>query len=121
MLSHVQAFVAPWTVACQVPLSIEFSRQAYWSGSPFPTPGDLSGPEIKPTSLASPALASKFFTTSTTWEAQVYAYIHICIYMCIYVYISETPLGSLVYSKYQQTLLLSFKKDPLSIPREQSH
>ena len=70
MLSHVQAFVAPWTVACQVPLSIEFSRQAYWSGLPFPTPGDLSGPEIKPTSLASPALASKFFTTSTTWEAQ---------------------------------------------------
>ena len=53
----------PWTVACQAPLSMEFSRQEYWSGLPFPTPGDLPNPEIKPTSLASPALAGRFFTT----------------------------------------------------------
>ena len=37
-LSHVQLFVTPWTVACQAPLSMEFSRQEYWSGLPFPTP-----------------------------------------------------------------------------------
>ena len=51
--------VTPWTVARQVPLSIEFSRQEYWSGLPFPPPRDLPKPEIE---LASPALAGRFFT-----------------------------------------------------------
>ena len=45
------------------PLSIEFSRQEYWSGLPFPTPVDLPNPGIKPTFPASPALADRFFTT----------------------------------------------------------
>ena len=48
------------TVACQNPLSMEFSRQEYWSGWPFPPPGDLPRPGIEP---ASPALAMGFFTT----------------------------------------------------------
>ena len=52
-LSHVQLFVTPWTVAHQAPPSIEFSRQEYWSGLPFPSPGDLPNPGIKP---GSPAL-----------------------------------------------------------------
>ena len=38
----------PWTVACQAPLSMGFSRQEYWSGLPFPSPGDLPDPGIKP-------------------------------------------------------------------------
>ena len=59
----------PWTVACQVPLSLGFSRQEYWSGLPFPPSGDLLDPGIKPKSLTSPALAGRFFTTSATWEA----------------------------------------------------
>ena len=63
-LSHVRLFVTPWTVAHQAPLSTEFSRQEYWSGLPFPTPEDLPKPGIKPVSLASPALAGRFFTTS---------------------------------------------------------
>ena len=41
VLSHIRLFVTPWTVAHQAPLSTEFSRQEYWSGLPFPTPGDL--------------------------------------------------------------------------------
>ena len=41
-LSHVQLFVTPWTLACQAPLSMGFPRQEYWSGLPFPSPGDLS-------------------------------------------------------------------------------
>jgi len=45
-------FATPWTVARQAPLSIGFSRQEYWSGLPFPYPGDLPKPEIKPRSLA---------------------------------------------------------------------
>ena len=50
-------------------LLMEFSKQEYWSGVPFPPPGDLPDPGIKPISLMSPALASRFFTTSATWEA----------------------------------------------------
>ena len=53
----------PGTVAHQELLSSEFSRQAYWSGLPFPTPGDLPDPGIEPTSTALPALAGRFFTT----------------------------------------------------------
>ena len=48
----------------QAPLSMEFSRQENWSGLPFPTPGDLPDPGIEPMSLASPALAGRFFTTA---------------------------------------------------------
>ena len=59
-----QLFATPWTVAYQAPLSMEFSRQEYWIGLPFPPPGDLPDPEIEPTSLASPALAGGFFTTA---------------------------------------------------------
>ena len=56
----------PWSVACQGPLSIGVSRQEYWNGLPFPSPGDLPDPGIEPGSLTSPALASRFFTTSAT-------------------------------------------------------
>ena len=50
-------------MAHQVPLSMEFSRQEYWSGLPFPTPGDPPNPGIEPASPVSPALAGGFFTT----------------------------------------------------------
>ena len=56
----------PMIVARQAPLSMEFSRQKYWSGLPCPPPGDLPKPGIKPMSLTSPALEGEFFTTSTT-------------------------------------------------------
>ena len=46
-----------------------FSRQEYWTGLPFPPPGDLPNPETEPVSLMSPALVGGFFTTSATWEA----------------------------------------------------
>ena len=68
-VSRVQLFAAPWTIACQAPLSMEFFRQGYWNGLPFSSPGHLPDPGIKPTSLVSPTLASEFFTTSTTREA----------------------------------------------------
>ena len=53
----------PWTVACQSPLAITFSRQEYWSQLPFPTPGNLSKAGIKPASPVSSTLAGRFFTT----------------------------------------------------------
>ena len=52
-LSHVQLFATPWTVAYQAPPSMGFSRQEYWSGLPFPSPGDLPNPGIKPRSPTS--------------------------------------------------------------------
>ena len=55
MLSCIGFFATPWTAACQAPLCMEISRQAYWSGLPFPSPGDLPDPGIEPVSLASPA------------------------------------------------------------------
>ena len=62
-------FVTPWTVAQQAPLSMGFSRQEYWSGSPCLPPGDLPKPGIEPESLTSPVIARRFFTTNATWEA----------------------------------------------------
>ena len=56
-LSHVQLFVTPWTVAYEAALSMGFSRQEYWSGLPFPSPGDLSDPGIKLVSSALQAYA----------------------------------------------------------------
>ena len=70
MSSHIQPFVISLTVAHRAPLCMNFSKQEYWSGLPFPTPGDLPDPEMEPASLVSPALAGEFFTASTTWEAQ---------------------------------------------------
>ena len=61
VLGHVQLFVTPWFVALQAPLSMEFSRQEYWSGLPFPTPEDFPNPGIKPMSLVPPASAGGFF------------------------------------------------------------
>ena len=52
-------FAAPWTIDRQASLSMEFPRQEYWNGFPFPSPGDLPNPGIKP------ALASGFFTTQS--------------------------------------------------------
>ena len=57
-------------IACQAPLSMEFSRQEYWSGLPFPIPRDLPDPRNKPMSLVSPALVGKFFTTVPLGEVE---------------------------------------------------
>ena len=67
-LLHAQSlipdFATPWTIAGQAPLPMEFSRQEHWSGFPFPSPGDLPHPAIKPTSPVFPALAGRFFNTA---------------------------------------------------------
>ena len=63
VFSHVWLFATPWTVAHQVLLSMKFSRQEYWSGLPFPPPGDLPNSGIKPVSPISPALAGRLFTS----------------------------------------------------------
>ena len=69
LLSPVQLFVTPWTVAYQAPLSMEFSRQGYWSGLPFPSPGDLPNPGIKP---RSPALQADALPSEPLGKPLVY-------------------------------------------------
>ena len=101
MLSHVQLFVTPWHVTCQVPLSMGFPKQEYWSGLPFPSPGDLPHPGIKPTS---PTLVGKFSTTDHQGSPYVcvcvyrYRYnfrrmVYVCIYTIIYI-LSGFPGGA---------------------------
>ena len=63
--SHVRLFETLCTVALQAPLSMGFSGQEYWSGFPFPTPGDLLDPDIQSMPPASPAWAGRFFTTAS--------------------------------------------------------
>ena len=63
LLSCIQLFVISWTVALETPLSVGSSRQEYCSGLPFSSPGSLPNPGIEFTSLVSPALAGRFFTT----------------------------------------------------------
>ena len=67
--SHVRLCATLWAVAHQGPLSMEFSRQDYWSGLPCPPPGEFPDPGMEPAFLMSPALADRSFTSSATWEA----------------------------------------------------
>ena len=62
----------PWTVAPQALLAMEFSRQEYCSGLPFPDPRDLPDPGVELMFLLPSALVGRFFTTSATWEAKVF-------------------------------------------------
>ena len=64
--------VTLWTVACQAPLSMGFSRQEYRSGLLCSATGDLPDSGIEPVSLMAPALTGEFFTTGATWGAQIH-------------------------------------------------
>jgi len=75
-----------------------FSSQEYWSGLPFPPPGDLPNPRTEPLPLMSPVLAGRFFTASTTWEARVCVCVCVCIlfqfmYICMLVAQSSLTLS----------------------------
>ena len=65
LLSHVRLFATPWTIAYKAPLSMEFSRQEYRSGLPFPSPGDLPDPGIEP---GSPALQADALPSESPGE-----------------------------------------------------
>ena len=73
-LSCVQLFTIPWTAAHQAPQAIEFSKQEYWNGLPFPTPGHLPNLGIKPVSPAPPSWAGVFFITAPLGKP------HICMW-----------------------------------------
>ena len=70
--SHIRLFSAPYTIACQAPLSVGFSRQEYWSGLPFPSPGHFPDPGIESASLA---LASRFFAAEPPGEHELITWV----------------------------------------------
>jgi hypothetical protein len=70
-LSCVQLFATPWTLAHQFPLSMGFSRQEYWSGLPFPSPGDLTNPGIEPKSPVSSALQTDSLPTEPSGKSSL--------------------------------------------------
>ena len=101
--SVLSIFVTPWTIALQAPLMMEFSRQEYWSGLPFPTPGDLHYPGIEPASsvsTVSPALAGRFFTTeppgkthSLCWSESVKSLSHVQLFVTPWTVAQQAPLS----------------------------
>ena len=74
-LSHVRLLATPWTVDSQAPLSMGFPRREYWSGLPFPSPGDLPNPQIELESLASPFF---FFFFLHLWHRQADSKLPLC-------------------------------------------
>ena len=70
LFSHIRLFETLWTISCQAPQSMGFSKEC-WSGLPCSPPGDLPSPGIELVSSGTPALAGGFFTISTTWKVQL--------------------------------------------------
>ena len=100
VLSCVQLFVTPWTVAQQVPLSMGFLKQENWSGLPFPSPRDLPDPGIKP---ACPALAGRFFTAEPPGKHLGHTYTQDLLLVqssnctgCLVLYLVSLPLDEMV-------------------------
>ena len=95
-LSHVRLFATPWTIACQAPLSMGFPRQEYWSGLPFPSPGDLPDPGIE---YVSPTLAGGFYTTESPGEPMLFTtslYFHVSSLLSLS-FSAEAPLYMLIH------------------------
>ena len=99
LLQSCPTVCGPWTVADQGPLSMEFFRQEYWRGFSFPSPGDLPDPGTEPVSPASPTLASRFFTTSATWEApnQACLLLNIGLYSWILPYYYDSSILAILF------------------------
>ena len=82
-------------LAQQAPLPMDFCWQEYWSGLPFPAPGDLSDPGIKSWSLASPTLVGRFFTT-------VLSLCNMCSHLLLYTILTTTVYGGYTYPHFTE-------------------
>ena len=121
-LSHVQLFATPWTVAYQAPRSMGFSRQEYWSGLPFPSPGDLPNPGIEP---GSPALQTDALPSEPKCSYILY---QLLLFSCSVVsalcnFMGCSPPASTALWIFQARILewvaISFPEGP-SQPRDQT-
>ena len=92
-LSHVQLFETLWTTAHEAPLSMEFSRREYWSGLPFPSPGDLPDPEIEP---RSPALQADFLPSEPPRKVKVKvkSLSHVQLFSIPWAVVYQAPLST---------------------------
>ena len=104
-LSCVWLFAIPWTEAHQAPLSMEFSRPEYWSGLPFPSPGDLPNPGIEPGSLN---MAGRIFTDRATREDHFCFKSHLYLILCSWHWDSVLFSISLIIWDLFSCLLASF-------------
>ena len=102
LLSHVWLFVTPWTVAYYAPPSMGFSRQEYWSGLPFPSPGDLPGAGIEP---RSPALQADSLTIELSGKPSVSTYFKTILIKICFFFFNLTKS----FSKSQSPRSLAFK------------
>ena len=113
MLSHVQLFVTPWTVARQALMSTGFSRQKHWSGLPCPPSGDLPDPGVKP---ASPALAGELFTTEPPAKPT-----QIDIVLLAKTDFGYSSVSSQLFNSMKYTLILDIFLKPLKIKEIMYH
>ena len=99
LLSHVQFFATQWTITHQTPLTMEFSRQEYGRGLPFPPPGYLPDSGIKSASTVSPALTSRYYTTMPPGKPPVIVMVLSKSLMCacILVFLKSLPTLTLVF------------------------
>ena len=103
--SAVSSSAIPWTIACQAPLSMEFSRQEYWSGMPFSSPGDLPDSGTEPMSLLSPALVGRFLITVLPGKPRTYCYL--CSNQLLLHLVSRSKLN-VCYMELSNSTILKF-------------
>ena len=101
--THVRFFAIPWTVDCQDPLFMAFSKQEYQSGLPCLPSGDLPNTGMEPTSFMSPASAGRFFTTSTIGEDSLFVSSN---FWCLLAFLGSCCLSQLSVSLFTQPSLL---------------
>ena len=104
ILSHIQLFCDPMDYGPPGSCLMEFSKQEYLSGLPFPTPEDLPHPGMEPISPESPALAGRFFTTSAAWETKTHHFASSNLKLPIHP--SPTPLPLATTNVLFMTILL---------------
>ena len=104
LLSHIRLFATPWTIAYQAPPSMRFSRQEYWSGLPFPSPGDLPYPGIEP---RSPALWADALSSKPPGKPN-YIYNFVYIYILNDIIINLSKIKS-IFGSYRDYFLSTFK------------
>ena len=116
VFSRIQLFVTPWTVAQQAHLSMGFPRQEYWSGLPFPPPGDLPHPGMEFMPPVSPTLAGEFFTSWAIREALTKSPKCIPLVFCLskLFQLPQWPL-----STYQQALCIWMRKSLVALRHRQ--
>ena len=114
---------ATLTIVCQASLSMEFSRQEFWHELPCPLPGDLPNPGIQYISLMSPALAYRFFTNSSTWEAHIESMIKQFLTLVLPLFIETAFFSELhfcnfllkIYYLKRTSLIAQLTKNPPAI------